>query len=127
MLLIEATHCSTSLESVSLLAGAAGYVAGPIIHRLLAAGHTVHATVRSLAYHDGDAHLLTLGGASKRLKLFVADLLKEGSFDAAMEGSTYVIHTASPYIMKVGESHISCPNQQIAFGARGKTAIRKRQ
>jgi nucleoside-diphosphate-sugar epimerase len=43
-------------------------------------------------------HLLKLGDALPgRLELVEADLLQEGSFDDAVEGATYVFHTASPY------------------------------
>ncbi|KXZ56329.1 hypothetical protein GPECTOR_1g290 [Gonium pectorale] len=57
--------------------GATGYIAGPIIERLLRAGHTVHATCR----------------------FFRADLTCPGSFDAAMEGCGYVVHVAAPVIL----------------------------
>ncbi len=34
-----------------------------------------------------------------RLKLFKADLLESGSFDAAMAGCQLVMHTASPFLL----------------------------
>lgn len=34
-----------------------------------------------------------------RLELVEADLMQDGSFDDAVEGATYVFHTASPYII----------------------------
>jgi nucleoside-diphosphate-sugar epimerase len=43
------------------------------------------------------AHLKELAGADERLKLFEADLLKAGSFDAALEGCDECHHTASPF------------------------------
>lgn len=46
-------------------------------------------------------HLLTLEGASERLKLFKSDLLEEGSFDQAIEGCDGVFHTASPVSLTV--------------------------
>ncbi|GJS85224.1 peptidase C48, SUMO/sentrin/Ubl1 [Tanacetum coccineum] len=42
-------------------------------------------------------HLLKLDGAKKRLHSFEADLLEEGSFDAAIDGCDGVFHTASPF------------------------------
>ena len=42
------------------------------------------------------AHLLALEGAKERLHLLKADLLEEGSFDAAVDGCEAVFHTASP-------------------------------
>lgn len=43
------------------------------------------------------AHLLALEGAKERLELFKANLLEEGSFDAAVTGCEGVFHTASPF------------------------------
>jgi hypothetical protein len=41
-----------------------------------------------------------MGGADERLKLFEADLLKPGSFDAAFRGAHVVIHSAMPVLMQ---------------------------
>ncbi|KAL2607466.1 hypothetical protein R1flu_026039 [Riccia fluitans] len=43
-------------------------------------------------------HLRDLPGAEERLELVGADLLVEGSFDAAVEGCVGVFHTASPVV-----------------------------
>ena len=57
--------------------------------------YTVHATTRS---EEKAAHLLKLPGAAERLKIFSGcDLLKIGSFGAAVEGCETVLHTASPF------------------------------
>jgi len=50
--------------------GASGYLAGTIVRRLLAAGHTVHGTVRDPAITGKVAHLWDMPGAGERLKLF---------------------------------------------------------
>lgn len=42
-------------------------------------------------------HLRSLDGAKERLHLLPANLLEEGSFDAAVEGCEGVFHTASPF------------------------------
>ncbi|KAB1226403.1 Tetraketide alpha-pyrone reductase 1 [Morella rubra] len=42
-------------------------------------------------------HLVELDGAKERLHLFKANLLEEGSFDAAIQGCDGVFHTASPF------------------------------
>lgn len=44
------------------------------------------------------AHLRALPGSSERLTLFAADLQREGSFDEAISGCEYVIHTAAPQV-----------------------------
>lgn len=84
------------------MTGASGYVAGRLIENLLGKGHTVHATVRNPHDRNAVGHLLALNdGVTSRLKLFAADLLKEGSFDEAMKGCDLVFHTASPFFNKV--------------------------
>lgn len=107
-------------RSTICVTGGTGYIAGHVIHRLLAAGHTVHATVRGEPDNAASVgHLWQLPGASGSsaasegssssgsrgraglLKLFKADLLQPGSFDAAVAGCEYVIHCASPYILDV--------------------------
>lgn len=51
--------------------GASGFVGGAIIQRLLAAGHTVHATVRDTSNPAKTANLTALPG-SERIKFFQA-------------------------------------------------------
>lgn len=81
--------------------GASGYIASWIVHFLLHEGFTVHATVRDPNKSNAVAHLKkTAAGAKGSLKLFAADLLKEGSFDEALNGCELVIHTASPFVIK---------------------------
>ncbi|KXZ56267.1 hypothetical protein GPECTOR_1g233 [Gonium pectorale] len=79
--------------------GATGYIAGPIIERLLRAGHIVHATCRDPANTKALQPLLKLPGALERLRFFRADLTSAGSFDAAIEGCEYVVHVAAPVIL----------------------------
>lgn len=81
--------------------GAAGYVGSHVVKRLLAAGHTVHATVRDPSNSRVVGHLTELPGASQRLQLYKADLTQEGAFDAAFRGCDVVVHTASPYALDV--------------------------
>lgn len=83
-----------------LVTGASGYIASWLVRYLLEAGHTVHATVRDPARADSVKHLYRLAeGLPGTLKLFAADLLQEGSFDAAMQGCQVVMHTASPFVL----------------------------
>jgi nucleoside-diphosphate-sugar epimerase len=80
--------------------GVTGYLAGHIVQRLLAAGHTVHGTARQ-PNSSSTKHLLAMPGAAERLKLFKADLLQAAAFNEAVAGCDVVIHTASPYLIKV--------------------------
>ncbi|KAJ8900271.1 hypothetical protein K2173_024911 [Erythroxylum novogranatense] len=78
--------------------GASGYIASWLVKCLLQRGYIVKATVLHLYDPNQTEHLLALDGATERLQLFEADLLKEGSFDPAVEGCEGVFHTASPVL-----------------------------
>eukprot|EP00466_Bigelowiella_natans_P002222 jgi/Bigna1/56312/estExt_Genewise1Plus.C_930029 len=80
--------------------GASGFVASNIIRMLLEKGYVVHGTVRNKSNKKKVGHLMSLPGATERLKLFEADLLKEGSFKDAIAGCACVMHTASPFFWK---------------------------
>ena len=83
-----------------LVTGASGYIGSWIVRRLLEAGHTVHGTVRNPQKASGLEHLHKLSAEHPdRLRLFQADLLEPGSFDAAMAGCELVMHTASPFLL----------------------------
>ena len=84
-----------------LVTGATGFIASRIIEQLLASGRSVRGSVRSLKKERDIAPLRALPGAAERLELVEADLLAEGSFDGAAAGCTYVMHTASPYVLNV--------------------------
>ncbi len=79
--------------------GASGFIAAHIVRELLERGYRVRGTVRKKA--ENYPFLLSLPGAAERLELVQADLLAAGSYDRAVEGCDYVMHTASPYKNKV--------------------------
>ncbi|MDR3509712.1 MAG: NAD-dependent epimerase/dehydratase family protein [Caulobacteraceae bacterium] len=88
------------MPQTALVSGGSGFVASHLIQQLLAAGDTVHTTVRSLGAAAKVAPLLELQKAYPgKLQIFEADLLKPGSFDAAMKGCDVVYHVASPFLM----------------------------
>jgi dihydroflavonol-4-reductase len=82
-----------------LITGASGFIASHIVKELLARGHRVRGTVRSLKKTKELAPLRELAGAPDRLELVEADLLTDGAFDAAASGVDAVLHTASPYVL----------------------------
>ena len=87
-------------KAAVLVTGASGYIAGWLVKYLLEAGHTVHGTVRDPAKASGLEHLHTLAAVhAGKLKLFKAELLDKGSYDAAMQGCELVMHTASPFVI----------------------------
>lgn len=92
--------------------GGAGYIASWIVKYLLDQDYIVHATVRSLT-SDTAKHLSVenLSPNSKgSLTLFEADLLIDGSFDAAISGCDVVIHSASPFVISTVSKN---PEEQL--------------
>lgn len=77
-----------------LVTGATGFVAGHCIADLLAHGHSVRGTVRSLADPGRVAHLRALGGD---LEFVEADLTTDRGWAAALTGVDAVLHVASPF------------------------------
>ncbi|KAK9735975.1 hypothetical protein RND81_04G242400 [Saponaria officinalis] len=86
---------------VVCVTGASGFIASWIVKLLLLRGYTVHAALRFPDDMRKTRHLRELEGAKERLVLFKADLLEEGSFDAAVSGCHAVFHTASPVIFDI--------------------------
>ncbi|KAI5064896.1 hypothetical protein GOP47_0019591 [Adiantum capillus-veneris] len=87
------------MEKVVCVTGASGFIASWVVKLLLERGYTVRASVRDPENVVKTAHLMALPKAQERLKLFKADLLEEGSFDAAVHGCEAVFHTASPFFL----------------------------
>lgn len=94
---------SDSTAKTVCVTGCAGFIASHVVRLLLDRGYTVHGTVRSLADRARLEHITGLPGAEARLKLFEADLLTPGSFDAAMAGCSAVLHMASPFFVKAAD------------------------
>lgn len=93
---------SIPTDAPVLVTGATGYVAGRVIEQLLAAGLTVHATVRDPSKTERLGYLNALAENNPgTLQFFAADLLDEGSFHAAMADCRVVFHIASPFVRDV--------------------------
>ena len=84
--------------SVVLVTGGSGFIASYCILQLLAAGHQVRATVRSLKRESDVRAMLKQGGAEPgdRLKFFAAELEQDAGWREAVTGCDYVLHVASP-------------------------------
>ena len=84
-----------------VVTGVDGYLAGVLVQQLLLQGFLVHGT--HIQKDVSNLHYLTsLLHADENLKLFRADLLDDGSFDAAFRGCVLAFHTASPFLLKHG-------------------------
>src|ERR1700722_4148985 len=81
-----------------LVTGGSGYIGSHAIAQLLAAGHEVRTTVRSLE-REGDVRaMVKQGGASAdRLSFFAANLEADQDWPEAVAGCEYVLHVASPF------------------------------
>jgi nucleoside-diphosphate-sugar epimerase len=87
-----------AVMSVVLVTGGSGFIASYCILQLLAAGHQVGTTVRSLKRESDVRAMLKQGGAepSDRLKFFAAELEQDAGWREAVTGCDYVLHVASP-------------------------------
>jgi len=81
--------------------GASGFIATHIIQQLLAKGYKVRGTVRSVKDLSKYEYLTRLDPSGDQLQLVEADLVAEGSYDNAVAGCEYVLHTASPFVLNV--------------------------
>ena len=80
-----------------LVSGASGFVACHVVQQLQQAGYRVRGTVRSLKNEAKVKPIRELcPDAAHPIELVEADLLDADSWPKAVEGCTYVIHTASP-------------------------------
>lgn len=83
------------------LTGASGYLGSWICRRLLEQNYRVHATVRDISDKTKMDHLLLFKDEfPEQLHLFEADLLRPGSFEAALKDADILIHSASPYFLE---------------------------
>jgi nucleoside-diphosphate-sugar epimerase len=82
-----------------LVTGGSGFLGAHCILSLLAAGHRVRTTVRSLARESGVRAMLKAAGADagEALTFAAADLTADAGWPEAVAGCDYVLHVASPF------------------------------
>jgi nucleoside-diphosphate-sugar epimerase len=85
--------------STVLVTGGSGFIGSHCILQLLAAGHRVRTTVRSLEREEHVRAMLKAAGAEpgERLSFFAADLMRDDGWKEAVSGCEYVLHVASPF------------------------------
>jgi len=97
---VTSSNSQLATQSPVCVTGATGFVASHIIKQLLQKGYNVRGTVRSLKQKDKNQFLLDMEPKGL-LELVEANLLEAHSFDNAVDGCEFVIHTASPYALDV--------------------------
>ncbi len=86
-----------------LVTGGSGFIGSHCILQLLAAGHEVRTTVRSLKREADVRAMLKVGGAEPGddLTFAAADLEKDSGWAEAVAGCEHVLHVASPFPEKL--------------------------
>ncbi|KAH9211367.1 cinnamoyl-CoA reductase [Leptodontidium sp. 2 PMI_412] len=85
---------------IDLVTGGTGFIGLYVVKLLLERGHGVHTTVRSLKNPAKIKPLTDLQAKyPNQLTLFEADLMKDGTFKAAMKNCSVVYHIASPFLV----------------------------
>src|SRR5215471_19540298 len=105
--------------STVLVTGGSGFIGSHSILQLLAAGHQVRSTVRSLK-REGDVRAMLREGGSEaedRLSFIAADLTGDAGWPEAVAGCDYVLHVASPFPETVpkNEDELIVPARQGAL------------
>lgn len=80
-----------------LVTGGSGFIGSHCILGLLAAGHRVRATVRSLERAAEIRKVLEEVGRNSDLSFVAANLERDEGWQEAIAGSEYVLHVASPF------------------------------
>jgi len=82
-----------------LLTGISGYIGQYCGAELLNQGFEVIGTVRSLSKADQTKSAIASVAPVEKLTFVEADLLSDQGWDEAVQGSTYVMHVASPFVI----------------------------
>ena len=94
------------MSNTILVTGGSGFIGSHCILQLLAAGHQVRTTVRSLK-REGDVRAMLKEGDAEpgdRLSFIAADLENDAGWPEAVAGCDFVLHVASPFPATVPKS-----------------------
>ena len=112
--------------------GGRGFVGSQLIKQLLEKGYNVRATVRQVGSPHNQPLLNIATAFPGRLELLEADLLQEGSFDAAFQGCRYLFHVASPFFIDADDPQAQLVDPAVAgtrnvmlAASRNKTTLHR--
>ncbi|MDH5599213.1 MAG: GDP-mannose 4,6-dehydratase, partial [Cyclobacteriaceae bacterium] len=89
------------MNKVVLVTGGTGYIGSWVVKGLLEKGYIVRVTVRDKNKESKYQHLKELESRSSgSLEIWQANLLEEDSYDIPAEGADFIMHLASPFILK---------------------------
>ena len=102
-----------------LVTGITGYIGQHCAVELLSQGYEVVGSVRSSTKADSTRKAIGKIVPIEKLTLTEADLLSDKGWDAAMKGCAYVLHVASPFLMKEPKDE----NEMIAPAVEGTQRV----
>jgi len=82
-----------------LVTGISGYIGQHVAAELLKQGYSVVGTVRSLSKAESAKASLANVVTIEKLQFAEVDLLSDKGWEKAMQGCTYVLHVASPFVI----------------------------
>eukprot|EP00658_Telonema_sp_P-2_P071859 TRINITY_DN61073_c0_g1_i1.p1 TRINITY_DN61073_c0_g1~~TRINITY_DN61073_c0_g1_i1.p1 ORF type:complete len:362 (-),score=41.89 TRINITY_DN61073_c0_g1_i1:70-1155(-) len=110
--------------------GAAGYVGGWLVRRLLEEGCTVRACVRRINDERKVGFLKSMPEHGRRLRLHSADMTVSGAYDTIFEGCTVVFHAAEVFMSfgpgrdaKAAKSELGRPREKGLVASIHKAAM----
>lgn len=97
-------HHGGSTKGLVLVTGATSFVGTHVIRVFLEKGYTVRGQVRNEASAQKVHKVFPDVSASQLTTVVVPDITVAGAFDAAVQGVSGVIHTASPFVFAVEDN-----------------------